>query len=87
MKQLTVRGLDAELERRLRETARREGESLTKAALRLLRRGAGIEDRSGHQGAIGASLDAHFGTWTEEEAAAFDAAVADFEEIDDELWQ
>lgn len=42
MDHLSVRGFDKELERRLRELARRENVSLNKAALLLLRRGAGL---------------------------------------------
>ena len=42
MNQLTVRGFDDELSDRLRGLARREGISLNQAALRLLRKGAGL---------------------------------------------
>ncbi len=43
MTQLTLRGLDPELEKRLRELAARDQLSLNKAALKLMRRGAGLE--------------------------------------------
>jgi len=36
---------------------------------------------------IGSSLDWFAGSWTEEQAREFDAAVADFEKIDEELWK
>ena len=83
--QLTLRGLGEELTRRIRELARREGISLNRAALRLLRRGAGLAE--GQPDTVGDSLDDHIGTWTEEEAAEFDAAVSDLEKIDESLWQ
>ena len=41
MNQLTVRGFDKELERRLRRTAKERGVSLNQAAPILLREGAG----------------------------------------------
>ena len=40
MDQLSLRGFDKELARRIRELARREHVSLNKAALLLMRRGA-----------------------------------------------
>ena len=47
MKQLTVRGFDDDLERAIRQLARRERISLNQAALKLLRRGAGLPDGQG----------------------------------------
>ena len=44
MKQLTVRGFDDELAEAIRQLARRDGTSLNQAALKLLRRGAGLPD-------------------------------------------
>ena len=41
MKQLTIRGFDEDLERAIRQLARRDGISLNRAALKLLRRGRG----------------------------------------------
>ena len=85
--QLTVRGLDAELERRLRLEARKDGLSLNQAALRLLRRGAGLEAGAGRQGAVGASLDELIGTWSEDDARSVQAATAVFERLDEEFWK
>ena len=84
---LTVRGFDAELENRLREVARQHRCSLNRAALMLLRRGAGLSENGGATGAIGDSLDAFFGGWSAEDAREFDEAVAVFERVDDEVWR
>ena len=43
MRQLTIRGLDEPLLQRLQQLARQEGLSLNKAALLLLKRGAGLD--------------------------------------------
>lgn len=43
MTQLTLRGFDLELERALKRLARQQGVSLNQAALRLMRKGAGLE--------------------------------------------
>ena len=86
MNQLTIRGFDDDLAGRIRQLARREGISLNRAVLRLLRRGAGLEDRSGSPGIVGDSLDHLIGTRTEEEAAELNRALEDFSRIDEEMW-
>jgi len=89
MNGLTVRGIDPELEQRLRDVAREHRISLNKAAILLLRRGVGLEEEGDDEpkGAVGDSLDAYFGGWTEAEANAFDAAVAVFEQVDEAIWR
>ena len=86
MKQLTVRGLDDELSSRLRRLAEREGTSLNQAALRVLRKGAGIEDSERNTNTIGSSLDDLFGAWSPDEAEAFNKALAVFEAVDESAW-
>lgn len=92
MNQLTLRGLDKELEQQLRRLARKERTSLNKAALRLLRRGAGMDNiatdnTAAESNVIGDRLDDFIGSWSAEQAASFDEAVAVFEEIDAEQWR
>ncbi len=87
MKQLTVRGFDAELERRLRAKAREKGWSLNQAALDLLRRGAGVGQSGASPLGVGTALDEFVGTWTADEAAQVMRATEVFEAVDPELWQ
>jgi hypothetical protein len=87
LKQLTVRGFDPELERRLRRLAREEKISLTCAAIRLMRKGAGLDGESRVGRPIGKALDRFFGNWTDEQADAIERAVEDFEVIDEEMWK
>lgn len=88
MKQLTLRGFDRDLERRLREVARQRQISLNKAAILLLRRGAGLDpDEVAATDVIGDSLDHLIGSWTASEAREFEDAVALFEQIDEEQWR
>lgn len=83
--QLTIR-LDDELGRLIREVAEREGISLNRAAVRMLRKGAGLERTPGPD-AIGASLDWFFGTgMTEDEARALDQAVRELDVIESSRW-
>ena len=62
MNQLTVRGFDDELIAKLRGLADQEGTSLNQAALKLLRRGAGLLEAEENTNRIGSSLDDLFGT-------------------------
>ena len=86
MKQLTIRGFDKELTSQLKRLARREGLSLNKAALLLLRRGAGLGAAQNQSDIVGDSLDQIIGTWSEEEEKDFLKTVQVFEQIDESLW-
>ena len=87
MHQLTIRGFDDELASRIRQLARREGISLNRAVLRLLRRGAGLGERSDNPAVVGDSLDHLIGTWTAEEAAELNRALNELSPIDEEMWR
>lgn len=87
MTQLTIRGFDKELARRLRDFARRQGVSLNRAALHFLRRGAGLDEASPRSGGVGDSLDDLAGSWSAAEAEEFDRALDVFERVDRDLWR
>ena len=87
MYQLTIRGFDDELTERIRQLALREGISLNRAVLKLLRRGAGLGERNGGPEVVGDSLDHLIGNWTANEAAEMNQALADLSRIDDEMWK
>ena len=87
MNQLTVRGFDDELAERIRRLAKRDGTSLNQAALKLLRKGAGLADPAQKVDTVGASLDLLIGSWSDDEAAELDAALEEFEVIDEAAWQ
>jgi len=84
--QLTVR-FDAALAREIEELAQREGISRNQAAVRLLRKGARLDEPERGREVIGDSLDWFIGSWTEEQAREVEVAVADFEMVDEELWR
>lgn len=85
MNQLTLRGFDDELEDYIRRLARREGISLNRAVMRLVRRGANLDDPDAD--VVGTSLDHLMGTWTVDEADAIDRALRDFSRIDEAMWK
>lgn len=85
MKQLTLRGFDRDIERTLQELAEQQGISLNKAALWLLREGAGLS-KGAAANKVGNSLDHLAGSWHEDEAEAFVESLEVFETIDESLW-
>lgn len=86
-KQLTVREFDDQLHRRLQELATSEGISLSQAALRLMRKGAGLGAPPRREQVVGAALDHLIGTWTEQEAREMAEATGDFEHVEPDMWQ
>ena len=87
MNQLTVRGFDDELAERIRRLAKRDGTSLNQAAVKLLRKGAGLADPAQGPDTVGTSLDRLIGIWSDDEAAELDAALEEFETIDESAWR
>ena len=87
MNQLTVRGFDDELATRIRQLAKQDGTSLNQAALKMLRKGAGMADPSQKPDTVGSSLDHLIGTWTAEDAAEMNRALEDLSRIDEEMWK
>ena len=86
MNQLTVRGFDDELADRMQQLAKGEGISLNQAALKLLRKGAGLMNGTGDSDTVGSSLDHLIGTWTAAEADEIDSALEEFEVLDESIW-
>ncbi len=85
MTTMTLRGLDEEEARKLRDEAKRDGISLNALLLRLIRQGAGFERRPRRREFH--DLDALAGTWDDSDAVLFRAAIHDTERIDEEMWQ
>jgi ABC-type uncharacterized transport system substrate-binding protein len=81
MAAISVRGLEAQQLQDLKNEARRQGISLNKLALQRLT-GSGDNAAAAHD-----DLDALAGTWSQNEADAFNAAIAPLEQVDPELWE
>ena len=86
LKQLSVRGFEPELADALRGLAEAEGISLNQAALRLMRKGAGISGQS-HRDRIGNSLDEFIGTMSDGEARDLLDSIAPCDQIDHAFWE
>ena len=92
MKQLTLRGFDDRLKDRLEALARERSISLNKAALLLMRRGAGLaaEDgvvSGGGATPIGSGLDRFIGVWSADDEREFLESIASLDKAEPELWE
>ncbi|MEA2489140.1 MAG: hypothetical protein QOH21_932 [Acidobacteriota bacterium] len=87
MNQLSLRGFDKELARRIRELARRERMSLNQAALLLMRRGAAIGDSGAPATEIGDGLDRFIGRWSVRDEKRLLQSIAACETVDEALWK
>jgi hypothetical protein len=73
--QLTIR-YDDVLAREIEGLAQREGISRNQAIVRLLRKGAHLQEPEQDRGVIGDSLDWFIGSWTPEQARELEEAVS-----------
>ena len=77
-KQLTIRNVPDEVGKRLDRLSRDRGESLNTTLVAILTESVGVDARK--------TRLARYSTWTEEDATAFEEALASQRVIDDELW-
>ena len=80
-RQYTIRAVPEEIDRALRQRARREARSLNAVVVEALARGLELEAEPIRH----TDLDDLIGTWQED--PDFDRAVADFERVDDDAWK
>jgi plasmid stability protein len=85
MKSITIHGLDDTLDKRIRETAKRQGISLNKTIKKLLEKALGInrEKQKDHR----VDYMDLFGTWSEEDLKEFNNATSDSRKIDPGDWE
>ncbi|HSY52219.1 MAG TPA: hypothetical protein VLC46_25685 [Thermoanaerobaculia bacterium] len=79
--QYTLRGIPEEIDAALRERARAAGKSLNEVAIEALAEGAGVTKAPRQR----RNLDDIAGTWKADKA--FDEAIADQDQIDEDLWK
>lgn len=89
MRQMTLRDIPDEIEMLARSEAGRQGISLNKAFLSLLRKSTEqttVKLSTSTRKSV-ASFSRFCGVWSEDEAAEFDKALKEQRGIDDEAWQ
>lgn len=84
MKSLSIHGIDAELEKRIKERAKKTGRSVNRVVKEMIAKSLGLGDKPPDNRAVFADL---CGVWTEAEADEFAALVAELETIDAKDWR
>ena len=87
MTQLTVRGIDEDLHRALKEASARQEMSMNRYLVRVLNESVGqyqVANSTKEQEYT--DLDHLAGTWSEEDADEFDQALASQRVIDEAMW-
>jgi plasmid stability protein len=81
MTAITLRNIPPKLQEAIQKRAGMTGLSLNRTVIRIL------EEALGQRRELHHDLDHLAGTWSAEEAAAFDAALTEQRRIDPELWK
>ncbi len=82
---ITIRGIDNEIAKALKESAKKEGTSINSIVLRIVRESFGLEKKK--RTVIYTDLDHLAGTWDKKDYVEFQKKVADFETIDEKMWK
>jgi len=84
MPQITLRGMDPDVERTIRNLAKKSGKSINRVILDLVYQHAGFAKKGA--GPLASSLKKMAGGWSEEEASAFFESIKSCEQIDADMW-
>ena len=85
MSQITIRGLDEEVEKRIRTEAKQKGKSLSKVVLDMLYEHTGHKEEK--RSPRGESLRKLAGGWNRKEADRFLESIKSCEQIDEGMWK
>ncbi|MGC9367727.1 MAG: toxin-antitoxin system HicB family antitoxin [bacterium] len=85
MKSYSIRGIDKELDKKIKEYAKNNNMSINQWILSVLRKITGLEQekifKEYHD------LDFLAGGWSEQDLNEFNQATSDFRKIDPDLWE
>lgn len=84
MTAITLRNIPPELQEVIQRRADTDGLSLNKTVIRMLEEAAGQRPATVRE--LHDDLDHLAGTWSDEEAAAFESALVEQRRVDPELW-
>ncbi len=87
MDQIVLKGIGADVVASVRRVAERDDISENEAALKLLRKGAELEDDAPTNGKIGNALDEFVGTISPQEAEEINEAIKELRVVDESIWR
>ncbi len=83
MSQITVRGLEPEIEQKIRQMAKDRHQSINCVLTEIIQQTLG----TGKRRPAADTLKALAGGWSEQEASDFLNSIGSFDQIDEEMWQ
>ena len=84
MSQITIRGIDPAVKRKIRRMAKKSGKSLNHIILDMVYQATGLKKQDKKPAAH--SLKKLAGGWSEKDAAEFVESIKSCEQIDEEMW-
>ena len=84
MAQITLRGIDPQIERKIRMMASKSGKSLNRVVLDMIYQHTGLNEKGKRPAAD--SLRILAGGWSEKDALEFLESIKSCEQIDEEMW-
>ena len=85
MSQITIRGIDPAVERKIRRMAKKSGKSLNHIILDMVYQATGLKKQDKKPAAH--SLKKLAGGWSEKDALEFLESIKSCEQIDEEMWK
>ena len=85
MSQITLRGIDPEIEQKVRQISKSTGKSLNKVIQEIIYQHIGV-DQKGKKSASH-SLRKLAGGWSEKDALEISEAIKAFDQIDEAMWK
>ena len=85
MAQITLRGIDPEVEKEIRMISRRSGKSLNRIILDMIYQYKGFGE--GNKNVQADSLRKLAGGWSDNDASEFLESIRSCEQIDEEMWR
>lgn len=86
MKAVTIRGVEPEVAKRLKDAAARQGKSVNQLTLEIIKGGLGLQKEKTHSREYD-DLDDLFGNWSEAEFSEIQGRIDRERRIDPELWK
>lgn len=85
MATMTLRGIDEQIARALKERAQKENTSVNTIMLKILKESLGMEKKK--RTIQYDDLDYLASSWSDQDAAEFEQATAPFEAVDEDMWK
>jgi hypothetical protein len=84
MGQITLRGLDPEVEKEVRKVSKTTNKSINRVIQEIIYKHAGFSQK---RGTVSDSLRRLAGGWSEEDASRFYETIKSCEQIDEDMWK